>query len=293
MKKFFFVLVLFTLGKLQALPVLNPTDPTLYTNNYWWDHDYYYCKYDSWVDRFSLHFGFYGDYVYNRKLGIDTKLEVIDGVTFSLGGGFIETTLATNAGILALDICHWIEIYGTCGVTNLFSKWNTTEFGGILNETVVDFNFNPEVSYTAGVSVALWECGSFTIGGQGQYFYCNPYLTSVTYYENGSKTNFDHNNRCTYQEYQGAVAAAYTFSTRNFAFIPFGAVDFSGVNWNLNNLVELVLEEEVPNFATAHQERITGWAIGITALLCDLASVTVEGRFANEKALHVNGQLAF
>jgi hypothetical protein len=40
-------------------------------------------------------------------------------------------------------------------------------------------------------------------------------------------------------------------------------------------------------------DKFWGWGLGMSLLFCDALSVTVEGRWADEKGIHVRGQFRF
>ena len=122
MKKVVFLGLCFA-GALQALPLVNPADSVMYTNGiFWHDGDRssdWPCTDDCWLDSFSMRFGFYGDYVFNRNLKVRHGFNPAGNVTYQSGGSLIKTTLSTNAGTMCVNFCDWIEAYVAFGVTNI------------------------------------------------------------------------------------------------------------------------------------------------------------------------------
>ena len=288
MKKFVLtVLTVLTCGALQALPAMNPADASLYTNNFWWgDSSCDPCDpCGSWCDMFDIRLGFYGDYVFNRHL--ETKGKVGDQ-----GADIQTTTLSTNAGLAVLNVCEWIDVFATVGVSNFHIRTADSAWGVLTGVAQSEVDFSPTMSYSGGLRATLWQCDNFYVGASAQYFYSRTKMNWYMPYDTGALTYFDADRRADYQEWQVAVGAAYRFeNSANFAFIPYFNVEVAGVDWNLDR--SFVLSSVTHQINSLQEKKVVGWSLGMTALMCDLIGVTVEGRWANEKAIHVNGQLSF
>lgn len=288
MKKFVLtVLTVLTCGALQALPAGNPAGSSLYTNNFWFgDSSCDPCDpCSSWCDWFDIRLGFYGDYVYNRHL--ETK-----GTVGDQGGDIQDTKINTNAGLIVLDICDRFEAFATIGTTNFNIMTENNSWGVAAGPVMSELFFSTEMSYSGGLRATIWECDCFMIGGMAQYFYTNTSTDSYLEYAGGTQTYFNNNRSANYQEWQVAVGAAYMFmNSANFMFVPYANVEVSGVNWNLGQ--SFTANSQFVQLQSLQNKKIVGWSLGMSAVLCDLIGVTVEGRWANEKALHVNGQLSF
>ncbi len=88
MKKIIFtILTILSCGGAYALPVGNPSDASLlYDGLIWEGHCADMCDpCVTWCDAFSVRIGFYGDYVFNRHMQVDTIEDQSD----------IETRLGT------------------------------------------------------------------------------------------------------------------------------------------------------------------------------------------------------
>ncbi|MCP5470151.1 MAG: hypothetical protein H7A36_06575 [Chlamydiales bacterium] len=295
MKKFVLTaLAVLTGGALQALPVMNIADASLYTNNWWWGDS---CcdpcdPCGSWCDWMDLRLGFYGDYVFNRHL--ETR------VSGSEGGDIQDTTIMTNAGLIVLNLCDWIDVFGTVGVSNFRIRTENSVWGvGGGNGTAVmsELDFSPAMSYSGGLRATFWQCDCFYVGAEAQYFYSNPELNWYLPYDSGVLTYFNTDRKKGYQEWQVAVGAAYKFvNCADFEFVPYFAVQVAGGQWDLSNFSFVDANgtpSETVTLRKLQPKKTVGWTLGMSAILCDLIGVTVEGRWANEKALHVNGQLSF
>lgn len=299
MKKFVLtVLTVLTCGALQALPAGNPADSSLYTNSFWFGDsccdpcdpcDSFdlcgdWCDWSNWCGWFDLRLGFYGDYVFNRHL----EAKGNNGTNNS--GDIQTTTLFTNAGLIVLNFCDWIDAFATVGVTNFHIRTENSVWTDV-SPVMSELGFSPTMSYSGGLRATIWQCDCFYVGAMGQYFYSSTDLDWYLAYDTGALTYFNENRSANYQEWQVAIGMAYRFENcANFAFIPYANVEVSGVNWNLRKTFTAT---QTQTLQSLQEKKVVGWSLGLTALLCDLIGVTVEGRWANEKAVHVNGQLSF
>ena len=272
-------LSILTCGTVLALPVGNPANPKLYSNHLWfgdcqWDDSCSPCS--SWWDAFGLRLGYYGDFVYQRSL------------QFGDVNTIPETSIATNAGLVVVNVCDWLDLFGNVGVSSFSSATRLPEEGLLLN-----LNFSSTLSYGGGGRLTLWNRDNFYLGVEGQYFYSKTELDSFEPYGSGFVTYFfsgDERN-ANYSEWQVGLACAYRFiDGANFSMVPYAGIQFAQVDWELTSV-------GTPSLLTfsldAEEQQLVGWALGMTALIRDMIGVTVEGRWANEKALSVMGQLSF
>lgn len=281
------------MSPLFALQIVNPADSVMYTNGLCTDS----CS-DSecWWDDFSLRFGFYGDYVFDRHLQVNDYLLTAADSPFVLssGGDIYRTQLYTNAGMVLLNFCDWIEAYATFGVSRMELNLPNNLFG--IDDGMIILESSSHVSYSVGAAAPIWQSGNFTLGVQAQYFYFYPNMELLHTIIGGIIVR-SNDNRAKYVEYQGALAASYTFENEaHHAIIPFAAIQFSGVSFNLSKVDNMLLADQgglTVSFPRVHQQRVVGWTIGTSMMLNNAIGVTAEARFANEKALGINGQFRF
>ena len=273
------MLAVLTCGTVFALPVGNPADPKLYTNHLWfgdceWSDPCSPCS--SWVDWFDLRLGYYGDCVYQRNLEVQDI------------GTIAQSSVNTNAGLIVVNICEWIDLFANVGASTF-----SIESPAVGTGVQLKLNFSPTLSYGGGGRMTFWSSDNFYVGVEGQYFYSKTELDSFEPLNTGAVTHFSDSNErnAKYGEWQVGLACAYRFTnSANFSMIPYAGIQFAGVDWQLNGVANpdlLTISNDL------QEQRVTGWALGMTALLCDLVGVTVEGRWANETALSVIGQLSF
>lgn len=284
------ILTLLSCGTAYALPVGNPSEASLFRNGLWWES----CCCDpcdpcfSWCDAWSLRIGFYGDYVFNRHMEIDSGDHE--------NGADIDTmTITTNAGYIALNICDRLDVFGTLGATTLGICTDATSWGSLASLNS-ELGFETYFSWSVGARATLWQWGCFGIGVEGQYFETRPDLDYFIEYNGGTFTYFNNNNGVRYYEWQVGLGASYKIATScpSVALVPYAAVKWAGSKLSLDNFsfvdptsgTSLVLEN-------LEAKKLWGYAIGVSFTLCDLIGLTVEGRWADEKALYVNGQFRF
>lgn len=281
------MITLFTSGAMQALPVGNPREASLFTKGI-------YCESGcidwsdpcfSWCDAWSVRVGFYGNYVYNRHAKIDGG---------STDGAQIDRTfIFTNAGYLALNICDRFDIFATLGATNIEWITDLKAITAISNPIFTDLILASAFSWSVGGRATLWECNCFTIGLEGEYFQTSPHFDR-NIISNFVTPNDQYNTQ--YREWQVGLGAAYTIATRcpSLALIPYLAATWSGFHMDSSTFEfftgESIFSLPIPNFENAKR---WGYVVGTTITLFDVTGITVEGRFGSEKALYVNGQLRF
>ncbi|MFN0064924.1 MAG: hypothetical protein ACKVOH_01670 [Chlamydiales bacterium] len=284
---------LMTCGMVHALPVGNPAEPALYTDGIFWEGATACCDpcdpCASWCDWFSWRLGFYGDYVFNRHL--ETK------ATGAFAGEVERTTISTNAGLITVGICDTVDLFATVGVSNLQLITNDKIFlvfddfgknGDIL--------FSPKFSWSVGARWAIISCGNFALGLEGQYFQFSPnmdrWLTQAN--DDQSFTYFNTNRGATYSEWQAGLGASYVIETcGGVNVVPYAAFQAAGakLKWNTTHITINGIDDY--NMRQLKESKTWGWALGSTIMFNDAFGLGVEGRWANEKAVYVNGQVRF
>jgi major outer membrane protein len=298
MKKLFAsVLSLLACGAVYALPVGNPSEASLFFYGVWWDYRTPCNPCDpcfSWCDAWNLRIGYMGDFVFNRNLQIHTDDQE--------GSDIDRTSIFTNAGYVAFNICNRVDIFGTLGASKLHIKtdarsWGFTGLGSLESELF----FSTEFSWSVGGRATLWQCDCFTVGIEGQYFQTEPNFDNFLEYRAGTLTYFE-DASVRYSDWQVGLGISYRLATScpTFAMVPYAAVTWSGARLNFKNFsfVEnfggnVVFPPSTLRFPALDNGKLWGYALGISLTLCDAVGVTVEGRFAAEKALYVNGQFRF
>lgn len=277
-------LTVLSCGAAYALPIGNPSEASLYTRGIWWNDD---CcdpcdPCFSWCDAFSVRLGFYGDYVFNRHMEIRSGGNDLSDID--------DTELFTNAGIVVLNLCDWIEAFATFGATNISIFTDGGSFSA--NTTMIGLNFEPKWSWSVGGRATIWECDCFGVGIEGQYFRTSPNLDNMIRYDNGDVIYFNNNNGTTYSEWQVGLGASYRWQTGcpGLAFIPYIGVKWAGSTLDFDSFT-FTNDSVTWTFRDLASKKLWGYGVGVTATLCDVVGVSVEGRFADEKAVYTTMQI--
>ena len=288
MKNLFFATLctLMAPASLLALPIGNPAEASLHTNGVFWDK-YDCCDCDkppSFFDAFSIRLGYYGDFVFDRHLKVDRE---------SNRSQIHKTEINTNAVYLALGICNCFDLFGAVGASKIDISTPSSAFSaepiGALNNQFIDIDTETTISWSAGVRGTLLRWGCLALGLEVQYFRTQPHLNSVnapdmdTFY-------FVNEKRPLYHEWQVGFGAGYRIHIADCssALIPYAGIKWSHCRFTSDN-------EQTPLITLFDLEnnRDWGYAFGLTLLGCNKSSITVEGRYRDEKALYVNGQFRF
>lgn len=276
-------------GALYALPIGNPTEPGLLTSG---AIIYSYGCYDifdpcfNWYEGWSVRVGFYGDYVFNRKMEVghyhDAAIEEV-GVT-------------TNAGYVALNFCNRVDIFTTLGATDLcfFSNMNSFPLSNYVNEGI-EVLFPSAFSWSIGARAILWELGCFGVGIEGQYFRTSPDFDAIIA---GVDSNYTYSGKqnATYDEWQVGTGISYRFEIHNpdIALVPYLGVSWSKASLDMDSFqLGIVGSGSTIVFADLRSQNPWSYSVGATLTFFETIGISVEGRFAGQKALYVNGQIRF
>lgn len=268
-----------TCGAAHALPVGNPSDASLLCEGLFLEG---YCgdfcdPCVTWFDAFNMRFGFYGDYVFNRHLEIDEHVDDSD---------IEKTEIFTNAGFIAANFWNRFDLFTTLGATNIFIDTNNKAFalggsGRFVIETETDF------SWSVGVRATIWECGCTALGAEAQYFFTNPHITRVTD-EAENSVYPAHNIHAKYTEWQIGVGISHRVNM----FVPYAAVKWTCAKLDFGEAV-LTIDGTDAELFNLDSDKFLGYCVGVSLLDCEKASLTVEGRWGDEKAIYTNGQIRF
>ncbi len=280
MKKLYVTLLTFlACGSAYALPVGNPSDASLLCDGLLFEG---HCGDPcdpclSWLDAISIRVGFYGDYVFNRHMEVDRNEDDSD---------IEHTKLFTNAGYVAANIWDRLDVFATFGATNLFIDTNGSAFGIPAVGSRFVLETKSHFSWSAGVRGTIWECGCTSLGAEFQYFYTRPRVKRIT--EAALISDYPDNFLTSkFYEWQFGVGFAHRINI----FVPYIAVKWSRAHFKFDNARPAPLPGII--LFDLENKKDWGYAVGVSLVDCEKASLTVEGRFGDEKAVHVNGQIRF
>ncbi len=271
-----------------ALPLGNPSeasllrDPAFSTGTCVKFCQYFGKSGVAWCDNFSVRFGFYGDYVFNRHL------QARDGNNHKPDIEHFQ--IHTNAVYLVANLYNRIDIFTTLGASSMRLDANAKTFIGnngsrLAIESVTDF------SGSLGIRSTLWVCKCFALGVEAQYFATKPDIWYARAEASSSSYPASTINM-KYKEWQAGIGASY----RIWNFVPYAGYKFSHVDLDMDD-ANLAVISGGSNFIVllheANQKLRSGYAVGVTFIDCDKASITLEARYPDETALYANCQLRF
>ncbi len=272
---------LFFSFSVYALPVGNPADAALLGEGIILQPN---C--DSWLAAVGLRFGFSGDYVFNRYLEVDRSGENNDIQQFEI---------STNAGYLGVSVCDRVELFGTVGASDMHIFTTSSSLFGILPGNI-DIDTETSFSWSIGASGLLYRYGCFLLGARGEYFHTSPNINSLVV--NGTEPiYFNDGNKMRLHSAQASLGLAYQINIaccENTALLPYGAIKWARASVDMDELTVIdPLSRQFAVLYNLNNKKSIGYALGMTLVGADAISFTVEGRFADELALHLNGQIRF
>lgn len=272
------MLAFLNLSSLYALPIGNPADASLLTKGIFWERSQE-CDL-GWSDWFNVRFGFYGDYVFNRHLEQRENRR-----------GIASTRFFTNSGFWALNFRDKIDLFGTLGATGFRFETRTANFAEV-NNIPVFIETQTHLSWSVGLKGTLWQCRGLFLGLEGQYFQTRPDLRFVR--TESFPATFVDDVDLDYREWQVGAGTTYRIPLAvGTALFPYIAVSLSRVRVNVHHAsVDIPVAGPITLFNLKNANH-WGYAVGLTLVGNNRVNVTVEGRFADEKACSVNGQFSF
>ncbi len=272
MRKFILsTVLLLSSGFLFALPVGNPSDAGALTEGIFFNDCF-----------FGVRVGFYGDYVFNRFLELDED----DHPDIK------ETDIYTNAGLVALSLWDRVEIFGTLGASEVLIDTTGTSFL-IESPNFVKINTKSGFSWSVGGHGTVWQCGCFAVGIAGQYFRATPSIDNVKFPGNSPQYLSD-GDKMRLSEWQLSLGGSYCIPVScccPTTLSPYAAIKWSHAHIDMNDL--LVTGNNTITLFDLKSKKHIGYALGMTLVGDGKVSFTIEGRFADEIALHLNTQLRF
>lgn len=273
MKKLALFLLLSATG--YALPIGNPTEASLMKEGVFCPGHYNGCR-DSICDSWSVRIGFYGDYVNNKHMRVSKKHESIK-----------QTRISTNAAYLALNVWDRADFFTTLGASSIEITTPSNTFGRASFNDLATVDSETGFSWSVGTRVTFWEWGCLGIGGEAQYFHTCPDINFLR--DKNSAPDYVSND-ISYSEWQLGIGISYRINIvcDHTALVPY--IGFKGGHTRLDTNNATGSNMVIPKLDS---ERDVGYAFGLSLLGANTTLVTVEGRFADEKALYINAQLRF
>lgn len=266
---------------LYSLPLGNPAEPALYPCGIFSEKNTGCCF--DW----HVRAGYTGDFVFNRNLRLRNS-------PFPRGHLARQTTLSTNAGFLALNLNNRLDIFSTFGQTRISINAIEQFFGG-LNIAEGRLTTNTGFSWSVGGKGVILGWRNFALGVEGQYFRTTPHLS--TYFEaNGGRFSyFNSEDHVTYQEWQVGCGLSYRIQKwwPGLGLTPYVGTKIARVRFDAHNLTFITAANTTLTIFDLKANKKYGVVCGATLNFCDCIGFSAEGRWGDEKALYINGQICF
>lgn len=272
--------LLMNLPSLQALPLGNPWDASLYTEGAVWCPESVPCP--KWCDDLSYRAGYYGDFVNDRHLRSRTET-----------GEIRETNIRTNALMLVLNAYERAEVFVTIGASR-FALQTSEKVFLPPGQDVEFLETETDLSLSLGGRVTLWKCGNLGIGAEAQYFTAQPKLNFLQDTGNPNLTYLD-GEKFKYREFQFGVGASYCVCLSNSMVLPYIGLTLSGARVEMGqvHLANIPDSDDEDILYDLETTQNVGWAVGFTFLTAGRCGITLEKRFFDERAFTINAQVRF
>jgi major outer membrane protein len=275
MKRFFITLITMVCGAGYALPVGNPFDPILFSEQN-------ACTYNPW---WNARIGFYGDYVFERY-GKLTGNENHQNLA--------HTSLHTNACLLVANMWNRVELFATLGATHIRIRAHTEALAG----NNVFFETDTGFSWSVGGRGIAYRWHNWVLGIEAQYFSATPRVNFVrneaTFGVTPTINYF--NKTVNYHEWQIGSALAVCLNADCYGLkpVPYLAVKWSGIRADFDGVSSPGgFLGGILVFDRVEEQHPVGFAVGMTLIGGCRLSINLEGRFADERAFSLNSQYRF
>jgi major outer membrane protein len=283
-----FILILLIPMTACALPIGNPWEASIHCDGIFWKSDRCQKKEEkslSLCDAWVIRLGYYGDFVFDRHLQIDTR---------ESHAQIHEANLRTNAWYFALNFWDKLDFFGTLGTSHLSIQSSLSSFG-VFDATVdyLTLDTDTYLSWSLGIRGTLWQWRCLGLGAEFQYFETRPHLNSASI-AGVDVFYFNNNDRLKYREWQVGLGISYRVNIASCftALIPYAGVKWGRCKLDMDNIIlPIIIGQGLPTLFNQENDRDWGFAVGLTLLGCSKASITAEARFIAEKAFYINGQI--
>jgi len=253
---------LFAILKTFSAPVGNTAAPALIREGF-------LIPSSSWV---NFRVGYEGDFVGNGNLK-----QVVEGI------GPVDTFQQyTNSGTVTLNILERLDLYGIIGSSRVMTDWRIergTKITRFQLETFYHF------LYGLGARGIVYEWDKLCIGMGGRYSFCNyqpSYLTANAVPVAVGEA------RLKWREWQIDLDLSYHIDL----FTPYLGVKYSNANAKLGTFTTTISGSGVGANEFENKTPV-GMVIGCSISNGKYFMLNVEGRFFDEEAVTISGDLRF
>ena len=274
----------------MALPLGNPLEPCLLTKTVFSGYVFPPLSDPRFCDVWGLKVGYYGDFVWNRHMETSHS----DNRPRSR---IREIQIETDAALLSLNFWNRFDLFCTLGGTEIF----LINPEGVFNPATITDNrrrvtitTNTDFAWSCGLRGTLWEWGCFGLGAEVQYAHARPHLFSLRV-DDFLPFDIRSNGHIDYHEWQAGFGAAYRIRIpgRCVSLVPYAGIKWAHAVMKVNHPVIALSSTTTYNLSNFESARNLGGAVGVSMVGCSRAALSVEGRFGDEKAIHIDFHFRF
>ena len=273
---------------LMALPLGNPLEPSLLTKGVF---SCCLCPTNgspNFCDVWGLKIGYYGDFVWDRHMQISNQenRSRVRGIE-----------METDAALITLNFWNRIDLFCTLGGTEIFlinpdGVFNPSPFED--NRRRVTITTNTDFAWSCGFRGTIWECGCFGLGAEVQYAHARPRLFSLTI-DDFARFQLSPSTHIDYKEWQVGIGVAYRIPIpgRCISLVPYFGAKWAHAIMNVSRSAIPLTPTIIYNLPNFENEKDFGGAVGIALVGCSRAALSLEGRFGDESAIHIDFHFRF
>ena len=274
---------------LSAISVENPYIASLYENKM------VFCREEICPCEFTFRAGFTGDYIFNRHLQVSSGLGKPD---------IRSTEIYSNLGFVDFNMWDQVDVFALFGTATITSEFTESAFnpvpssiGGVVVNDTVTLRMATNWAWGIGLRASFWQWCNFCFGVEGAYYYTNPNVQSVSADNLSLNTSYLKGVSFKYHEWLIALGTTYPFCLdETWQLLPYLSAVWNPARVALGDATVTFADGANTSTITLtdmQQQRAWGYAIGMTLLASEAFSMTLEGRFVNERAFAFNTQILF
>lgn len=247
---------------LYGSPVGNPSTSQLLSEGF-------FISPDSW---FGVRAGYEGDFVYDGRLKQQRD-----------GNGRVDSYKQdTNSGTIALNVLDRMDLYGVLGSSRTKADWRFSSGASTLRaELETGYRF----LWGVGGRVIFLEWGKADLGFGGRYSSCNYRPAWLTL--DGAPVSTS-GARIKWREWQVDLDLSYKIDL----FTPYIGIKYSDVTTKLGPFSTAIASNGSGRNRFTNRVHV-GFFVGCSLTTGKYFMLNLEGRFADEEAVTVSGDLRF
>lgn len=284
------MLAVLSCGATYALPLMNPSEASLLCDGVFWEgHCGDLCDPClTWCDAFSVRFGFYGDYEFNRYM-------IVDGSNSSRAAVDV-TSIYTNAAYFAANFWDRFDLFWTLGTSNFSLDADASVFNGTgatgntPGTSRISLIGDEDFSWSIGARGTIWECGCTSFGIEFQWFQFRQKIKSLIQDATTTASPTKTSTVLTYQDWQIGLGVSHRINL----LVPYIGLTFGTAQAKFGDtLLRASSNGDLFRLNSLKSDKVVGFAVGTSLVDCEKMSLTAEVDLARETAAFVNGQFRF